>query len=506
MLAACVPISLIPSALVGPETGIAGKIALGIVAGLICLSAFLFVFPALVAGLHRVSQLELKDKPWTFGTFFSGFRWTWRLAGRTGILLLLEAATVLLALAIGALIGRDNSPAILGILTAAQVVVLSVGSGILLRLLFFSHFLMLDRDCGLIDALRGSWRLSRGHTLGLFGLMLLVIGMVGLGPLVVLAIQSVWPMPIILFVCLLVMGVIAELFALPLGILVLNAGYLMVAGAKPLTGRKGDETSTNLRPSFIRKWLPAGLVGALALLTGLVVGIEEDSFRTRFEKEKLRRRETSIQQAERSRVGQAQERELAQEKAKRLVSFFRDGGFWSIELDDPTTFGEAGAAGPRGTPGPGPAGMIRQRLQRVLVLGPRQMKSLKQTVPLEVPLEPAPGWNDMTRLLEDLPFRFSDFGSQEFCRLFAEALTRGEVEAAYLEIQLEPESARAGASGGVGMGPGQVMDSPSGAGPVSGKSSFKGKSIPLEKAKLIQRERFLELISPSMSMPLTWRP
>ena len=68
-------------------------------------------------------------------------------------------------------------------------------------------------NCGAIESLKGSWLLSRGHFWGLLGTMLLLLFVVYLSGALTFG--------------------IGMLFTLPRAILVLNAGYLKIAGSVP---------------------------------------------------------------------------------------------------------------------------------------------------------------------------------------------------------------------------------------------------------------------------------
>ena len=158
-------------------------------------------------GFHLVCQAQLKGQPWRFATFFSGFRWTWPLAGRAALLFVAEVVLLVPAFAIlgiSRLIWREPPAAVAGGTAVLLLGCLLASGYIVVRLMFFSHLLIIDRGCGPIQALRGSWLLSRGHFWGLYGLLLLVLllPLLGLGVLIVL----------------------------PVVILTLDAGYLLVAG------------------------------------------------------------------------------------------------------------------------------------------------------------------------------------------------------------------------------------------------------------------------------------
>lgn len=472
------------------------------------LTFLLFVFPILTLGFHVVCQAQLKGAPWTFGTFFSGFRWRWPLAGRAVLLLLVELATALPALVIPALsrlIWREPPLLVVG-LTGALVLGCSLAGGyVLLRLLFFSHLLIVDRGCGAVEALRGSWLLSRGHIWGLLGTLLLVLGAVGLIPLLVLGLHLLVAMPTALLLPLLALATIAQLFALPAGVLFLNAGYLLVAGAEPLPGQPpAAERPEPLVPS-LWTWAPTGAVAAAVLLFGLGMTLRADAERTRMAKMDNRRREEAGRYAERDRLAQARARQEAEEQAKDLVAFFREGGCWSMELfgwDEPPAelaTGEAGPPRPSGRMG----GATVSRRQRIVVLGPRGLLKAKRAVRLGVAVEPGPAWAAAIQRLNELSFVRSGLLAQRFFPQFADALARGEVEAVLVEAVLESgpsAGTAAGASGGgsnaavPGVPPRGAAGGPGDAGgAANGITGSHGAAVSLDKAAPLTRERFLEL-------------
>ncbi|MFL5342900.1 MAG: hypothetical protein ACJ8F7_22425 [Gemmataceae bacterium] len=221
------------------------------------------VTPALAIGFHVACQALLKGEPFSFGTFFTGFRWIWPLAGRAVLLLVIPAVCMLPTLIVFVVMGlafgespreqeqrergfkqkrmdwaeqrkvaadtgtmpdepmpepRWEGPAAAPpAVSIIAFVLLLANAGaavyVWLRLGFFSHFLIIDRNCGAIESLKGSWLLSRGHFWGLLGTLLLVLFLVYLSGLLTLG--------------------IGMLFTLPRAILVLNAGYLKIAGSRP---------------------------------------------------------------------------------------------------------------------------------------------------------------------------------------------------------------------------------------------------------------------------------
>jgi len=101
-----------------PSARTEAELSLGLPLFGIGLAANVIVLPALTIGFHLVCQAQLKGQPWRFATFFSGFRWTWPLAGRAALLFVAEVVLLVPALAvlgIGRLIWREPPAAVAGI-------------------------------------------------------------------------------------------------------------------------------------------------------------------------------------------------------------------------------------------------------------------------------------------------------------------------------------------------------------------------------------------------------
>jgi hypothetical protein len=213
-----------------------------------CVGGFvvLFLAPPLAAGLTLVPLAQLKGQPWTFGDFFGGFRWYGALLG-SYLLFALLCLVFLLPGMIPMFISIQNQQANQAINQPPDIIgapgqpldrpfpaanpppqprfddpLFLIGLSLMLvgyipaiffsvRLWTFAWPLILDRDCGPVEALGGSWRLSKGHFWGLFGVGLLLglINMVGVLP------------------CY-----IGLLFTYPLTQLVWLAGYLLIAGTR----------------------------------------------------------------------------------------------------------------------------------------------------------------------------------------------------------------------------------------------------------------------------------
>src|SRR5262249_19183699 len=107
--------------------------------------------------------------------------------------------------------GRGGPPVLIIVAGFFSLLNLLVLIYIGIRIGYFAVPLILDRRCGPVEALQGSWALSRGHFWGLLGVGILL----GL-------IQAAGFM----------MCFIGALFTTPLYCLTMTAGYMLVAGTK----------------------------------------------------------------------------------------------------------------------------------------------------------------------------------------------------------------------------------------------------------------------------------
>jgi hypothetical protein len=187
----------------------------------------LFLLPPLAAGFTIVALAQLKGRRWTFGDFFGGFHRYGAILGNVLLTSLIALACMLPGLI--AVIAAAPSPAadqapdqpsppagplFTGALIFAFINLL-LATYINLRCTIFSMPLVIDRGCGPVQAIRGSWALSKGHFWGLLGVVLL-LSLINLGGALLCG--------------------IGMLFTLPLTQLVLTAGYLLIAGTRPPVG------------------------------------------------------------------------------------------------------------------------------------------------------------------------------------------------------------------------------------------------------------------------------
>lgn len=179
---------------------------------------FFFVKWPMQAGFTAVSLKQLKGQDWSFGDFFTGFQHYGTMLLFALLLLgvilcgMLPAALVAGAAAVLSAVVRGAAPVFLlaaGVFYLFNLLALIY---VFVRVTAFAVPLIVDRHCGAIEAMQGSWALTRGHFLGAFGTLFL-LGLIDFGGAL--------------------MCYVGLLFTIPLTYLVWNAGYLLIAGTKP---------------------------------------------------------------------------------------------------------------------------------------------------------------------------------------------------------------------------------------------------------------------------------
>jgi hypothetical protein len=141
----------------------------------------LAIQPPLMAGFTIVALMELKGRRWTFGDFFSGFNWFGAIWVGTFFFPMLMAAGCVLPGAVMLLAVADSRN---DALIYASIGVLIVGYlaaiYLMIRTTMFAIPLIVDRNCGPIEAIKGSWRLTEGHFWGWLGVSILM-GLINIG-------------------------------------------------------------------------------------------------------------------------------------------------------------------------------------------------------------------------------------------------------------------------------------------------------------------------------------
>jgi hypothetical protein len=207
---------------VGPFIGFALVFLLIYFALIFVFPAMPFVLPHLVVGPYVVALKILKGRPWSFGDFFGGFSWYGPILGATFLLGLIyvlcmtpyfAAYGYVIYASVNAGPGAPPGPEVLLVLVAGMAVSIVPVTYFQVRY-FWVFYLIIDRNYGAAEALKGSWQLTRKPK------QLLITFVVNL---LIQAINTVG-----LSACY-----VGMLFSAPLTILITTAGYLLIAGSVP---------------------------------------------------------------------------------------------------------------------------------------------------------------------------------------------------------------------------------------------------------------------------------
>jgi hypothetical protein len=457
----------------------------------------IFLLPALAAGLHVVCQRQLLGKPWSFGTFFAGFRQIGSHAGATALVTLLYFVPLLLSqvlLVSGRILYPGQpTPWLAGLAGALNAGLgLAVGYAVF-RLVMFPHYLVIDRDCGPLDALRGSWRLTHGHFWSWVGVgLLIMVGSVG--------------------VSIVTLG-FGLLVAVPLMALVLNAGYLLIAGSEPIPGFAFDSQERNpARPTA--KWLAPAAVVSVSLAGALLGGFFAYHTSAGEVAAIARAMQQKAAAERRYQIQRAQQEAEAKGAAEELVAWFREGGWWSVAVSPEVseapavpaglTPGEgSSSAGPSiGLPGGGQLGgsaagndeSAPWNQLAVVIIGPKelldQVPSIELRVAGQLPtaqrpapnFEPLTAWNDFRR-----PFLLDSLSA---------AIDRQEIVAVVVQMK---RPLPAGGSAGPGSASGAVPppslpSAPGEAATAPGLKDLDGLEVSLKTARPLTGQQFRERI------------
>lgn len=152
----------------------------GVSLGLHCMGsagviAGLFVTPPLWAGFILCAHKCLRGEPFAFNDFWGGFKGQWYLSfvGYSFLCNLLfvpagVAYVVLLVAADDSTPGRVAPPPEVWVALGAFILALMLGTYYYVRIGLFGTHLIVDRRYRALDAIKGSWELSRGHWWPLF--------------------------------------------------------------------------------------------------------------------------------------------------------------------------------------------------------------------------------------------------------------------------------------------------------------------------------------------------
>jgi hypothetical protein len=143
---------------------------------LLCLGplALVVFLPALLAGPLVVSLAELRGQRWKLDDFYGAIPYFFSLFSLHLVLGLVAGGYLLFAVTLVSHLEELDDPLLL---VAGQGSLLGCGIAlvcVLLRAYFFAVPLIVDRGWDAVAAIRGSWQLTRGHTLGMVGVGLLL--------------------------------------------------------------------------------------------------------------------------------------------------------------------------------------------------------------------------------------------------------------------------------------------------------------------------------------------
>jgi hypothetical protein len=545
VLAVSALVGLLPIALLAAEE-LGWFRLLGLAVLPVALLTWFVLVPGMAAGFHVVCQAQLKGHPWSFGTFFTGFRWSGTMSARMLLLLVLSTAIELPALAIVIVpqtIWREPPIVVVGTTSALMLAVLLTEGYLLVRLVFFSHLIIIDRGCGLIDALRGSWLLSRGHFWGLLGVLIPLLVVPVSAPILLAVLPSFVDLPSTFMIVVGVMTIVSMVCFLPAIVLVLNAGYLLITGAIALPGCETGAERWSMSPSKWR-WLQIGLTGAAVVLYGVGNAWSTSAERSRIAGLLRQRQEEAARHAEEYRLAEMRAEAESESQARELVQFFRAGGIWSLEVYpweegyDEAMAGAAPIEGGMGNGDPGadipglgaqyggaegaswgtergPLGGSSSPRRTVLVMGPRGLAMSRRETRLGERIPPDPSWNRVLTHFDELESHGFGRLNEVFFPLFAEALASGEVEASLVVMTPKKpmlEEGGAVAAPDASVLPDSFVDGPASGGAASSTPDNVGgqgfsmsgmgysasateyhPSVSLETAEPVARERFLQL-------------
>jgi hypothetical protein len=171
----------------------------------------IFLDPPLLAGFVIVSLAQLKGRPWTFGDFFGGFHWYGQLLGNVLLVLVMTLGMLLPGAIVLGIAGATESEPVIAVAALVAFVNLCAAIYVLTRATCFCTPLIIDRGFGPVEAIKGSWIISRGHFWGLFGVQMLFVAM-SLGGILLCGVGILFVAPFV---------VLAEI-----------AGYLLIAGSQ----------------------------------------------------------------------------------------------------------------------------------------------------------------------------------------------------------------------------------------------------------------------------------
>lgn len=143
----------------------------------------------LMSGAFYVAMRALRGEPWVFTTFFVGLGRVGRLAG-TSLLCWLIAAGIYVSIAGPiAAVWYSHTPPGFPWPAVYSTVLVGCANGVgwatlcyALTRLSFANSLIMEQGTGVVEACQASWRMTRGHVIGLLGyyVLLYLVGIAGL--------------------------------------------------------------------------------------------------------------------------------------------------------------------------------------------------------------------------------------------------------------------------------------------------------------------------------------
>jgi hypothetical protein len=201
--------------ILGPAVGyimVAGVLSLLFAIPVLGIILAILFGPPLMAGMQVVTLAQLKGQRWYFGDFFLGFQWWGELLGSAFLIGLMALPFAIISIAVFAVALDEPEALTRTFLILFGFISYVAGIYVLTRSRVFAWHLILDRNFGPMEAIRGSWALSRRHIWSLFGIELL-LGVINAAGAMACG--------------------IGLLFTLPWTALVSSAGYLLIAGTRP---------------------------------------------------------------------------------------------------------------------------------------------------------------------------------------------------------------------------------------------------------------------------------
>jgi hypothetical protein len=180
----------------------AGPAGVAAVTGLLYLVDIVVVL-WLTAGQSLALLKVMRGQGATFGDLFRGGRFFARIIGAS-ILFVLALAPVLVVAAVPAVVavaaGGGRADVWVSLLGIVASVVLAVVLFVAISMRLSQYlYVLIDRDCGIVDSLRGSAEITRGHVVELIGVSM-TAGLIGMSGLLALCVGVVFTYPLAMLI------------------------------------------------------------------------------------------------------------------------------------------------------------------------------------------------------------------------------------------------------------------------------------------------------------------